>query len=200
MPAGEALAPWAVPLHNVIFIGFFPESEVGGMTFFGVFFHSCAGFFFLYRLTGKLAVRGKFRYVEINTVAYFVCVSLFEQTFDKFYHFGYVVGGFGDNFGLVYIERSDVLKEYARKIFRDFPRAFLLFARGFLHLVFSFVSVGKKMSHVGNVHHAFDFPAVVAKNPANEVHKYVRAQIADMSVAVYGRSAGIHSYELVFNR
>ena len=105
-----------------------------------------------------------------------------------------MVGGFGDYFGLAYVEQFEVAEKDFGIAVGYLARSLFLFLRRLFHFVFALVAVRKQMPYVGYVHYALDFQAVVFNGSAQHIHKHVRAQIAYVRVVVHGRSARIHGY------
>ena len=101
-----------------------------------------------------------------------------------------MIRGAGHDIGRVYTEDPAVFE----KSFGIFDRIFLQANSLFPGVLDGFVV------HVGDIHDVNDAVVAVAQIPAQQVLEYKGAEIAHMSVIVYGGAARIKPYDTLFHR
>jgi hypothetical protein len=193
VPAGEAHAPGAVPLHLalLVFRGELPERKIRGVALLGVDFDPRPGLLLLEALPGKLPVAGKLRDVKVDPIRRSVCVALLLELLDQRDLVSNVLGRPGDDMGPQDVEALRIFEERLGIELRDLPGALAGAACPKLYLIFALVSVACEVPHVSDVHDVLDFVAVVFEHPSEDVLKDICSEIPDVGVVVDRRPAGV---------
>ena len=176
----------------MVWLGFLPQREVGGVAFLRVDRDPRARERILEVAARELAVSVELGNIEVYSVVGLVAVALVAKRFYKVYHLRNIIGGFGDDLGHEDIQPLQILKEH-RGIFGGYLLGrFVLFLGGGLHLILAVVRIRGEMSYVGYVHYRTRGVAVVFERAAQLVHKDVRPEIAYVRIVIDRRSARVH--------
>ncbi len=195
VPAGKSHPPGRIPLHLPLNpLGRkFPQGEIGGVAFFGVFLHPRA---FLQRfdiLVGQFGVGLESGCIVIDAVRGAIGVPFGFQDPDQF---DLVVDGFrglAPDRGFQNVEAPDVLLECVGVIGGDLPGAAPLATRAGFELVFAHIPVAGKVAHIGDVHHMLDLQAVEGEHPLEDIAENIGPEVADVGVVVHGRTTGVET-------
>ena len=155
MPSGETVAPWRRPAHDVFRLRFFPEGEVGGITFFALSVEVAGGIQYVVEVAaGEFAVMIVliiFSYVKVDGTFAFVSVSGVQNLLYELDLFDNVTRSVRLDAGRKYIQCFHCLMIAVQVILNDFHRL-QFFETGFLgYFVFSFVSIMLQMTDIGNI-------------------------------------------------
>ena len=192
VPAGEAPAPRAVPLHQVRVV-FFPEREVAGVALFLVRHHIALGGSGLHALAvaGELAVFGKTGDRKVDALACLVSMTAFDELLHGLDLLADVLGGAGPHIRLQQVQRAPVVEQRARVEAGQIPdvrelRA-LLRPQRLHHPVLArwvgVVVVGE-VAHIGNVRDVRGAPAECPCRADDQVGGEKRAEVADVGKVV----------------
>ena len=192
MPAREADAPRAVPLHLPLRLWRteFPQGKVSGVALFA---HgdAAARLQALDVEPGDVAVIVQLGRIEVDAVAGAVGVAVGLNALDHADLLGDVVGGLAPDMRLVNVQLGQILLECFGVNLGDFPGAFARAAGAHFHLVLARVGIIGQMPHVGDVHDVQHLVAVKFQYAAQNIFKDVATQVADMGVVVDGEAASV---------
>ncbi len=196
VPAGVSRAPRAVPFELLgVELRFRkPKREVGAISLVRIFFDAVAhadGKILFLKIV-KSVVIVELRRIEINVSARFVGISLFDK---RRYNAYKIVDARGC--GLYDVGDADVQfftvgEKSVGVEFRDLHNGLVLAARAFQHFVVARVAVAREVTDVRYVHNAGNVVPRVTQISVEYVLHNIRAQIADVGIVIYRRTAGIH--------
>ena len=191
VPAGVADAPRAVPAQEVIGVGRFPQSKIGGIALFGQYFDARA-FFLLFHLTAaQLAVIWVSRHIKIDRAIDLIGVSLGDERFDHFDLLGNVATGAGANVGAHHRKGVHVLEIDAGVHLHNLHGGDGILPRFALNFVLALVGIAHQMADIGDV---LDIQHVVAQ-VAQVAHHHIEADVgfgvANVGVIVHGGTADV---------
>ena len=195
MPPRIAIAPWAGPLQEPAGTGFLPQGEVRGVALVRIRHRvlPVAGSERVQRVAGELAVLGEGGDVVIHRPVHLVGVPLLQELLDDLDHLGDVITGPWVQVGALDSHEVGIRQEGIRVLLADLLWGQPLVVDRQLHLVPAGVGdLVRHVSDVGDVHDPSDVLALEPQAPADEVAQHERAHVADVDVAVDGRTARVH--------
>ena len=194
VPAGEPLAPGAVPLHIPPRLGRLPEGKIARVALQGIGVSPHAFQQVAAEIAGQLAVFGAAVHIEVDVAAGFVGRPAVQQRSDHRQHFRDVARGPGEHMGRQDVDPFLIPPEAIGVELRDFGHGFALGQRRQDHLVAAGLhQLLAHMPHVGDVLDVIDLIAVRNQDAADPVGHQVGAEVADVGIAVHRRPAGVHS-------
>ena len=197
MPAGKALAPARRrPLEDPAIPGGLPQREVGRVALVRLDVAPVSGTQVGQRVARQLPVPFEPPDVVVD-VAVRGCVGVpgvLERLGER-EHLGDVVGGAREDVGRQDVDQRLIGVERRLVGVRDLAGRLVLEAGRDEHRIRPAVeSLVAQVSDVGDVLDLEDVDAVVEESPPDQVGKEIAAQVADVGVAVDGRSAGVHPH------
>ena len=194
VPAGEALAPRAVPLHLPFHLrrAELPEGKVR-LVALAAHFHPRALLQALHLETRQPAVALEARRIEVDAVVGAVGEALGLEVADQGDLLGDVAGGPRKLIRALDVQPVQIVQVALRILLGDLPGRALRLARRLLHLVLARVRVRGEVAHVGHVDHVAHLVAQAAQGFLQNVREDVAAQVADVRLGVDGGAAGVNA-------
>ena len=187
VPAGTSVAPWARPFHIAVGLApRFPQSEVRHGIFFVFVAVDPDARALLFAVDPRqLAIFRKLVDRKIHrSVFRLVGDAFFEEDVDHALHFRDVGGGFRIMFRRFDPQGFQILEERV-----------LVFPREILQLQARRFGIPDRLVvHVRQVHHLCHLIAEVFQRPAQQIFEQIGAEVADMSVIIDRRAAGVHPH------
>ncbi len=198
MPAREAFAPGARPVHDVLRFGFLPEGEVERSPFVALPVQDSRPLHRVVQIAaGQDAVRMGavvFLDIEIDAPVADVGVTRIQNLLHGFDLFDDVAGGPGLDGRRRHIQQPHSLVIPEGVGLDDLHRLDLFQSRLLGDLVLSFVRIVLQMADIGNVPHVADPVSQMLQQPEQHVVGYARPSMTQVRVPVDGRTAYVHPH------
>ena len=198
VPAGEAVAPGRRPAHDMLRRSLLPEGEIARMALIALpvqlarvrqnIVEVAA------RKTAVAVFPVVFLHIEIDRPVRFVGETVVENLLHHGDLLDDMAAGAGFDRGGQHVQLVHRPVVTLRVIVRHFHRFELLQPRLLRNLVLTVIGIVLQMSHVGHVAHVAHFVAERPEITEQQVEGHRRPGVSQMRIAIYGRSADIHSH------
>ena len=122
------------------------------------------------------------------------------QFFDERNHFLNVVGCLADNVGVADVQRVNIFHKGIGIELGHFQHGLMAFFGSLYHFVVTVVAIASQVSYIGDVHNVFDVVTQIRKRLVQNVQKDIGAQVSDVGIVVYRRSASVKAHVTRRNR
>ncbi len=198
VPSRESVAPRTWPAHDMLWRSFLPKSEVHLVFLLP---HSIELSALVDNIV-EVAMREDavvvhliiFLDIEIHTAVADVCKSVVDYLFHEFFLLDNMSRGMRFDAWRQNIQRLHCVMIAVGIILCYLHRLQLLQSCLLLNLVVAFVGIMLKMPHIGDVSHVAHLIAKVLQVTEHEVECYCRTCMSEMRIAIYRRTAYIHTH------
>ena len=196
MPAGIAHAPGRIPFQGLVLeLGLGePQDEVVAVALVGVFLHALADAHHqvLLLVLVEHIIFLQLGGIEIHVAAGQIGIALFQQALDHLDELLDAVGCRLHHIGGLDVQLFAVGKEGVGIETGDLHDRLVLPLSALEHLVLAGVGVRGQVAHIGDVHDPLHIVTAVAQVFFQHVLHDIGPQVADVSIVVHRRAAGVH--------
>ena len=136
------------------------------------------------------------RSIEVDIAAYKVSLAGIQQGLDHVDILVNAVGGRLHHIGPLDVQLTAVCLKGFGIIVSNVHNGLVLTLGTLDHLILAGVGVGSQMAHVSDVHDTLNVIANITQGLFQHILHDVGPQIADVSIVIHGRAAGVHLHQL----